>query len=186
MTTDSTTRVDRVLLDLRTLGAAIATLDPGYPVEEATFEAGASASRIDALAALVPEPLTADYRYFLGQCAGFVGMDFHNGYVIHTPEQVMRLLGQPGAPRRVTTADGIVSVLPVGGDGGGNLFLLQLGRPHLALRWDHEIGEVRDVVPADHACFRPVAEGFVSLLERIRDDWRHFLAADPGSWTYLS
>ena len=62
MTTDVTARVDRVLLDLRTLGAEIANLDLGYPVEEATFESGAAASRIDSVAALVGEPLPIDYR----------------------------------------------------------------------------------------------------------------------------
>ncbi len=43
-------RVDRVLRELRSLGAAIADCDFGYPVEEATFEDGTSAARIDELA----------------------------------------------------------------------------------------------------------------------------------------
>jgi hypothetical protein len=54
MTTDVTARVDRVLLDLRTLGAEIANLDFDYPVEEATFESGAAASRIESASAAVP------------------------------------------------------------------------------------------------------------------------------------
>ena len=175
-----------MLRDLRALGAEIATYDFDYPVEEASFEPGASAARIDALGALVPEPLPTDYRYFLTQCAGFVGMDFHNGYVIHPPEEIGRLLREPGSPKRVETGDGVVALLPVGGDGGGNVFLLRLRAPYLVLRWDHEIGEARDVLPAGHLSLRPISDSFASLLERIRDDWRHFLGADAASWTYLS
>lgn len=186
MITDLTARIDRVLLDLRSLGAEIANRDFGYPVEAATFESGAAASRIESIAALVGEPLPVDYRYFLSQCAGFSGMDFHNGYVMHTPEEVVRLFRQPGAPKRVMTVDGAVPVLPVAGDGGGNVFLLQLRLPHVVLRWDHETGETRDAVPATHRGVRPISDGFVSLLERIRGDWSHFLGSDPASWTYIT
>ena len=186
MTTDVTARVDRVLLDLRTLGAEIANLDFGYPVEEATFESGAAASRIESVAALVGEPLPIDYRYFLSQCAGFVGMDFQNGYAVHTPEEVVRMFFQGDAPLTVHSADGPVPVLPVAGDGGGNVFLLKLRTPHVVLRWDHEFGEVNDALPPTHPGFREVADGFVSFLERIRDDWSHFLGPDPESWTYIT
>ena len=186
MITDSTARIDRVLRDLQSLGAEIAKSDFGYPVEEPTFESGAAAFRIEAIAALVAEPLPTDYRYFLSQCAGFAGMDLHNGYVMHTPEQVVRLFHQAGAPKRVLTAAGAIPVLPVAGDGGGNMFLLQLRPPHVVVRWDHEIGEARDAVPATHPCFQPISDSFVSLLERIREDWSHFLGSDPASWTYIT
>ena len=186
MTTDLAARIDSVLLDLRSLGAEIVNHDFGYIVESATFERGAAASRIESIAALVAEPLPLDYRYFLSRCAGFVGMDFHNGYVMHTPEEVVRLCRQPGAPKRLTTANGAVPVLPVAGDGGGNVFLLQLRPPHVVLRWDHEIGEARDALPATHPSLRAISDGFVSLLERIREDWRHFLGSDPTSWTYIT
>ncbi len=105
---------------------------------------------------------------------------------MHTPEEVVRLFRQAGAPKRVMTADGVIPVLPVAGDGGGNAFLLQLRMPHVVLRWDHEIGETRDAVPATHRCFQAISDGFVSLLERIREDWIHFLGSDPASWTYIT
>ena len=161
-------------------------LDFGYPVETATFESGASASRIESVAALVDEPLPLDYRYFLSQCAGFTGMDFQNGYVMHTPEEVVRVSRQADAPTRVTTAAGAVPVLPVGADRGGNLFLLSLRTPQVVLRWDHETGETRDAVPANRRRSRPTSGGFVSFLERIREDWSHFLGSDAASWTYLT
>jgi hypothetical protein len=186
MTTDSIARIDQVLLELRALGAEITNHDFGYPVEEATFEPGATRSRIETVAALDSEPLPADYGYFLSQCAGFVGMDFHNGYVMHTPEEVVRLNRQAGAPKRVATADGPIPVLAVAGDGGGNVFLLQLRVPYTVLRWDHETGEARDALPSTHPSLQPICDGFASLLERIREDWRHFLGSEPGSWGYVT
>ena len=186
MIIESSVRIDRVLRELQSLGGEIANHDFGYPVDEATFESGAAASRIDAIAAIVAQPLPSDYRYFLSKCAGVVGMDFHNGYVIHTPEDVVRLLGQGGAPKQVTTAAGAVAVLPVAADGGGNAFLLRLGPPHVVLRWDHEIGETGDAVPATHHGFKPISDSFVSFLERIREDWSHFLGPNPASWTYIT
>ena len=185
MTIDSTGRIDAVLRDLKSLGSAIANDDFGYPVEEATFEQGSSASRLEAISAIVGEALPVDYRYFLEQCAGFAGMDFHNGYVMHTPEEVVRLLAPSGAPKRVKTLDGALAVLPIASDGGGNVFLLQLRPPNVVLRWDHELGG-EDAVSSGHPALRPVADGFASFLERIRDDWRHFLGPDPGSWNYIT
>jgi hypothetical protein len=155
-------------------------------VEEATFESGAAASRIDAVAEIAATPLPVDYRYFLSQCAGFVGMDFQNGYVIHRPEEVVRLFRQPGSPKRLGTTDGSVAVIPIGADGGGNVFLLQLGPSNTVLRWDHETGEAGAVLPATHRALRPVSNSFVSFLEKIREDWSHFLGPDPGAWTYIS
>lgn len=185
MTADSAARIDAALRDLRSLGSAIADEDFGYPVEEATFEPGSSASRLESISATVGEALPVDYRYFLEQCAGFSGLDFHNGYVMHTPEEVIRLLARSGAPKRVQTLDGAIPVLPIASDGGGNVFLLQLKPPFLVLRWDHELGG-EDAVSSGHQSLRPAADGFASFLDRIRDDWRAFLGPDPGSWTYIT
>ena len=166
MTADPIARVDRALRELRALGAEIAEQDFGHPVEAAAFADGADASRIHAVAALAGAPLPADYAYFLSRCAGFVGMDFQNGYVVHAPEDVVRLLRERG---------GAAAVLPVGADGGGNAFLLQLRAPHGVLRWDHAVGG-----------HQPVADGFAGFLERVRDDWRAFLGPDPEAWTYIT
>ena len=155
-------------------------------MDEATFETGATEPSIEAIGAIVAAPLPIDYRYFLSKCAGFVGMDFHNGYVIHTPEEVVRLFRQAGPPKRVTTSEGVIPILPVAADGGGNVFLLRLTPPHLVLRWDHEGGAPGDAVPATHRGFRLISDSFISFLERIRDDWSHFLGPDPASWTYIT
>jgi hypothetical protein len=183
---DVTVRIDRALQDLRSLGAEIANQDFGYPVAESTFESAADASRIGTIAALIETPLPADYTYFLSQCGGFVGMDFHNGYVVHTPEEVVRFLRESSSPQRVTTADGVVPVLPVASDGGGYLFLLQVGATHGVLRWDHETGGGSDALSSTPESLQPIADSFASFLERIRDDWSHFLGDDPGSWAYIT
>lgn len=179
-------RVDRVLRELRSLGAAIADGDFGYPVEEATFEDGASEARIDELAALVGEPLPQDYRYFLTRCAGFVAMDFHNGYAMHPPELVARMFRDAVAPKRVAAAPAAGVLLPVAGDGGGNLFLLGLGATAPVLRWDHESGGSPTHVASGNPGLTFVADGFTAFLERIRDDWRHFLAPESDSWDYIT
>ena len=179
-------RVDDVLRDLRLLGAEIAGYDLGYPVEKVVFEEGASASRIEQLASLAAEPLPADYRYFLSQCAGFVAMDFHNGYAMHTPELVMRMVRDPAGPKRLVAGTAVATLLPVAGDGGGNVFLLRLGAATPVLRWDHETGGSRPEVSSADPNLMIVADSFAAFLERIRDDWRHFLGPDPGSWTYIT
>lgn len=179
-------RVDGVLRELRSLGAAIAECDLGYPVEEATFEDGASAARIDELAALVGEPLPQDYRYFLTRCAGFVAMDFHNGYAMHPPELVARMFRDSTAPKRLPAAPAGGALLPVAGDGGGNLFLLGLGATGAVLRWDHESGGARPDDASGNPHLTLVADGFTAFLERIRDDWRHFLDPESESWDYIT
>ena len=179
-------RVDGVLRDLRLLGAEIGGLDFDYPVEEALFEDGASTSRIEQLAALVAEPLPPDYRYFLSRCAGFDAMDFHNGYAMHTPELVARMLRDASTPKRVVGGTATATLLPVAGDGVGNVFLLRLGAATPVLRWDHETGGSRPEVSPEDPSVMIVADSFAAFLERIRDDWRHFLGPDPGSWTYIT
>ena len=57
---DVTVRIDKALQDLRSLGAEIAGQEFGYPVEPATFEGGADASRIGEIAALFEASLPAD------------------------------------------------------------------------------------------------------------------------------
>ena len=86
----------------------------------------------------------------------------------------------------MTTADGTIPVLPVGADGGGNVFLMQLRPPHIVLRWYHETGETGDAVSASHHGLQPVSDSFVSFLERIREDWSHFLGPDPAAWIYIT
>jgi hypothetical protein len=168
-------RVDRVLDDLRSLGAEIIDFDFGYPVEEATFEQGATESRIEAIAAVIGKPLPSDYAYFLSRCAGFTGMDFQNGYVVHRPEEVIRLSADGGPAATPKWGDRAIPHIQVAADGGGNLFLLQVGPPHAVLRRDHESGVTE-----------PISDSFVSFLERIREDWKHFLSDDPESWTYIT
>lgn len=180
------TRVDDVLRDLRLLGAEIGDLDFGYPVEEVVFEEGATASRIDQLAALAAQPLPPDYRYFLSRCAGFEAMDFRNGYAVHTPELVARMVRDPGAPKRLVAPTAADTLLPVAGDGGGNVFLLTLGASASVLRWDHEMGGSRPDVSSGDPSIAIVADSFTAFLERIRDDWRNFLGPDPDSWTYIT
>lgn len=173
-----------VLEDLRKLGSEISDLEFAYPLEPATFNPPAAAGVVTALVGRAGHPLPEDYREFLLTCAGFRGMDFHNGYDVFGPELVLRLLDQDFQPQRVLVDQLEQPVLAIAGNGGGNLFLLQLAAPWRVWKWNHELpsGAVAD---ASCRALSEIAHGFTDFLRRIADDWRHFLADDP-EWSYVA
>lgn len=156
--------IDAVLRDLRELGGAIGGIDLGYPVDAATFSPPASADQVRTLAGRLLAPLPPDYAYFLSRCRGFAGMDFHNGYAVHGPELVLRILSEPGAPKWVRTNTSSLPTIPVASDGGGDVFLLDLGSPYTVRRWGHGIGSDRDEVPDADPCLRTLCQGFLAFL----------------------
>jgi len=69
-------------------------------------------------------------------------------------------------------------VLPIGADGGGNLFLMDRASNALGAvwKWDHEFQPRFDGVAREGLSY--VAGSFVEFLERVAEDWEHFLAGD--------
>lgn len=180
-----TRSIAKVLFDLRELGARLDGVDAGYPLQPAEFADAVSSERIAALER-VAGALPSDYREFLGLCGGFTAMDFHNGYAVFGPELVARLLEEQGPPRFVQIGEVPSRVLSVGGDGGGNLFLLHVTDPWRVWKWNHELGPCSATVRSDDPALTEIGQGFTTLLERFVEDWRHFLSDDYGKWRYIS
>lgn len=176
--------VTDILDDLRTLGRRITELDLGYQIEPARFNPPAAPDDVTSLVVCAGQPLPDDYREFLLSCAGFAGMDFHNGYEVFDPQHVLRLLDQDFQPHRVIVDGSEHPVLSVAGDGGGNLFLLQLAVPWRVWKWDHELPE-GPVVDSSSRALSEVVHGFGAFLRRVTEDWRHFLEDDEEEWDYL-
>lgn len=174
------------LTELRSLGEEIGKLDFGYPVPAAIFEEGASADRIQALRDAAGGSLPVDYQEFLAECGGFTGMSFHNGYALHSPELVERLLRQEGAPKYLV-ANGLKKrLLAVGSDGGGNCFLLEVVWPFRVLKWHHKRFMGESVCPPDAASLSLLSIGFTAFLERVAADWKHYLRSGDDEWPYIS
>ena len=109
-------------------------------------------------------------------------MDIHNGYELLSPSLTIRIRDQDEIPKTI----GGSPTLPVGADGGGNLFLLTLRPPHEVWKWNHETGAATNgTLPLAHPSLTPVSFGFVAFLERVLEDWEHFVA-DDRQWPFLA
>lgn len=163
---DKRTRVEASLARLREL--ALALPRPGCDWEERpTFHPPALPEALDAFERVVGFPLPPDLRAFLAQTSAVVGMSVHNGYWLGGLEQLTRLVGADGVPRKVAGE----LTAPIATDGGGNGFLVShSGR---VWRWDHETGNLSEV-----------ARSFTEFLERVADDWAAYVADTPG-WQFL-
>ena len=104
--------------------------------------------------------LPGDYRTFLQQCARVSAMDIHNGYQLLSPSLTIRIRDQDDIPKTI----GGAPALPVGADGGGNLFLLSLRPPHEVWKWNHETGAATNgTLPLAHTSLTSVAFRFRRL-----------------------
>lgn len=100
-------------------------------------------------------------------------MDVFNGYALLTPDKAVAMRADPSIPQSISDDAELHACVPIGADGGGNLFLLTLpdGR---VWKWRH-----------DRRTSVPVAESFDHVLERVVADWEHFVEGD-AAWEYLS
>jgi hypothetical protein len=141
--------------------------------ERPEFHPGASPDAISALQAVVRSQLPEEFTYFLGQCDSIIAMDVWNGYWIGGVEGLLRSIARKDFPSVVSESNNPVAVFPAATDGGGNGFLLSSNGDAI-WKWNHETGDTT-----------LVASGFSSFLERIADDWKHYLSGDQA-WRYLS
>jgi hypothetical protein len=177
-------RVSDALDRLREAGAALSRLASVTPLKAPTFGPGCSTGELDELQERGPLP--GDYVEFLSLCRRIVASDVFNGYYLYSP------LGRPSdtaIPRRLligaepTLQE--VAVSAVGGDGGGNLFLMGVG-PIAAGRvwkWNHEHPARSDGVTREG--LTEVADSFATFLQRVAEDWEHFARGDRD-WPYIS
>ncbi len=101
------------------------------------------------------------YKEFLRLSGGVTAMDVYNGYQLLSVSLLRRIRGESETPRTV----GASAVLPVGADGGGNLFLLSLRSPFTVWKWNHEVGAADGGRLAEnHEALSVVCSGFSEFL----------------------
>jgi SMI1 / KNR4 family (SUKH-1) len=164
-----TTRLDLLVA----LAQRVPTVHSAYPLHAPTFDGPAEPAALAKLEAAAAAELPASYRDFLRECAGFTAMDVFNGYQLFTPDKILALRRDYSIPSSVSMHDERQPYIPIGGDGGGNLFLMGLSSGVIC-KWQHETG-----------ASTPIAESFARFLDRIIEDWAHFIEADD-EWPYLS
>jgi hypothetical protein len=113
-------------------------LESPYELESPSFGPGCHDAEIDELAGAGPLP--QDYREFLSRCREIVAEDVFTGYFLFSPIQVVTSDGPQILHVELHGKLDEVKALPIGGDGGGNLFMM--GRtpnaPGAVWKWDHE------------------------------------------------
>jgi hypothetical protein len=178
----------RLALDrLRRAALAIPGMSSPYPLLEPRFGPGCCDGELEELRQGFrgPRALPEDYVEYLSLCRRIDAADVFNGYFLFSP---LRLCGSAG-PSSVQVPDlGIydeVFVLSVGGDGGGNLFVMGTSPSALGFiwKWNHECPPRFDGVALKGVTL--VARGFTEFLDRIAEDWEHFAAGDK-EWAYVS
>jgi len=175
-----------LLSEMKALGAQLPEVKSVYPLQAASFAPPATSAAITALEQASGITLPEDYKAFLRTCSAVSAMDLYNGYALLEHSVVLGILAEGNVPAQVETGHRTVAVLPVGGDGTGNLFLLATELPFRVWKWHHETGPVQEGVMAeDSPGLLPIADGFSQFLRRIVEDWRHFIAGDD-QWPYIS
>ena len=158
-------------------------MDSPYPLMAPEFGAGCHEAEIEELEGKTR--LADGHREFLLACRRIDASDVYNGYFLFSPIVIATIDG----PRRLYVSNEPhleeVSVSPIGGDGGGNLFLI--GRSPNALgwvwKWNHEYPIRFDGVAREGLLL--LSRSFEGFLERIADDWEHFVSQDR-EWDYIS
>jgi hypothetical protein len=177
-------RVADALDRLRTVGAMVPRVASPYPLEPPTFGPGCCAGELDELQE--GSPLPPDYVEFLSLCRRIVASDVFNGYYFYSP---LSSPGDSSIPRRLLVGAEPrlqeVLVRVVAGDGGGNQFLMGVGAVSAGhvWKWNHELPARVDGVAREG--LTEIATSFSAFLERVADDWEHFVRDDRG-WPYIS
>jgi hypothetical protein len=123
-------------------------------------------------------PLAAFYSL----CNGIDIPDVHNGYFIHTIEQILHNL-ETGAPTRLASnlAETIVCF---GSDGGGSNFVTLMKEPSAVLYLP--LGAVHNGIFDDNStATRVLANDFFAFLSRLEGDISAFLA-DSDDWPFMA
>jgi hypothetical protein len=165
--------VSAALERLRALARRISLIEyePNYRLAEPSFASGAASQEIAALEATLASPLPSDYRRFLILCSRIDAMDVWSGYAIHFPSQIQRIL----AAREVPDQHVGQKLVPIGSDGGGNIFFMALPSGNV-LKWRHDVST---------SPFVELASSFSGFLERMAEDWAHFID-DDREWKYMA
>ena len=166
--------VQKVLDRLREVGSKISDLPWVYPLQEPLFGDGVSQADIASLESVIKSPLPDDFLLFQKLCGSISAMDIWNGYSLMEASHIRALIIDTRSPQVIQVADGKSTLMPVGGDGGGNMFLMSFIGSSRVSKWNHEVNTQEKL-----------ADSFTGFLERMLEDWEHFAAQD-AEWKYLA
>jgi len=175
----------KTLSELRAIGDRLPALPSPSPLHAPTFHERAAPESIESLEASFFSPLPDDYSSFLAVCGGFDAMDIFNGYYLQPPQFVERQMAQGANFSSVYVHGHSEPALPIGGNGGGDLFFLVPTRG--VWRVSHAIlstgGEPIELSSGQWGVTN-VGSSFLSFLERIQRDWLHFVNDPDSPWEY--
>ena len=182
-------RIRQALDRLRTAAERVPLLDSVCPLSAPRFGPGCCDGELSELDGGFKPGLPADYLEYLSLCRRIDAADVFNGYFIDSPLTIARPQRQDGVPRFLHVGGGAtmqeIFVISMGSDGGGNLFFMgtsAVGQGQI-WKWNHET-EVRfDGMAKDGLTL--LAPDFSGFLERMAEDWEHFVAGDHD-WEYFS
>ena len=176
-------QIDESLARLRRAASRVVEVTAAWNGDEPFFDGHASDDELLEFARRVGNVPPPDYSEYLKRCRRIVAMDVHNGYELFSP------LNSVHGPKRIhVTVDGEsledVPVFPIGGDGGGNLFLMDIGQRNTGRvwKWSHEHPPRQDGVAVEG--LELIAASFSEFLSRVADDWDHFVDGDTD-WPFL-
>ena len=125
--------------------------------------------------------LPDELRAFYLNCGGLRMADVHNGYFLMELTTIM----DASKLELPTKVSGMYNeaVIPIGSDGGGNLFVLRVGQEKDVL-FLQEVGVEDSTADIDDKNCWIVAKSFNGFLERLLLEARAFLRND-STWKYL-
>ena len=164
--------MEDIINRLKDLARQIPNVPCVYQLELPTFGDGTAETQIRMLESQLTASLPPDFIFFQQRCGCISAMDIWNGYALFDASHILALMNDRNSPIsiRLTEAQHIV---PIGGDGGGNLFVMSLDEKQV-FKLNHETGELK-----------VLANAFADFLQRMCHDWEHFLAGDD-KWEYMS
>lgn len=179
-------RIEAAIARLREAARRVPLLESPYPLHGPHLGPACCEAEIEELEQVVRGSLPSEYREYLATCRRIDAEDVFCGYFLFSP---LRIVGGDGSrPRFHVKLRGQLDevwVVPVGGDGGGNLFVMGTteNASGVVWKWNHE-HPVRFDGMAQEGLMQ-VASSFAEFLERLATDWEHFVGGDRG-WAYLA
>jgi hypothetical protein len=164
--------MEEVINRLKDLAEQIPHVPSAYPLTQPTFGDGVEQAEIAQLESGLGASLPADFKLFQQQCGRITAMDVWNGYALFDAKHIAVIMADANAPTEIRSGPHEPR-LPIGGDGGGNLFVFSLRSQHVS-KLNHETAELK-----------VVANSFTDFLQRMREDWEHFVH-DDENWRYMA
>lgn len=175
-------QLEHTLRELADLLEEFAPLNPFHEPARNLIRPPMAAPESSALMQKLSIDALPEVRDFYRLCNGLSLPDVYNGYFVHGLDEIERSL-QQGAPTTLAGQDH-TRLLPIGSDGGGALFAVNLDH-HTEILYLPPAYIVASTYHGEATEVRVLAQTFTAFLARICDDFRAFLERTPG-WSYMT